>query len=164
MVPCRPCFPLRLPLFRRESARLSGPFLELTPHPSDRSGGARPSAVTHQQLVASLVVGWVRRPRPYAQPPQRQGLQWWPIGSVAPEPISGRPRGSSKRRPFARTRPAPSAHAPHYRLQAGIDVLFRVQHSVLPPLSVGEMTLRLYAALNYSQNSARDLRCALNGA
>ena len=26
---------------------------------------------------------------------------------------------------------------------------------VLPPLSVGEMTLRLYAALNYSQNSAR---------
>ena len=29
---------------------------------------------------------------------------------------------------------------------------------VLPPLSVGEMTLRLYAALNYSQNSARDLR------
>ena len=35
---------------------------------------------------------------------------------------------------------------------------------VLPPLSVGEMTLRLYAALNYSQNSARDLRCALNGA
>ena len=35
---------------------------------------------------------------------------------------------------------------------------------VLPPLSVGEMTLRLYAALNYSQNSARDLRRALNGA
>ena len=31
-------------------------------------------------------------------------------------------------------------------------------------LSVGEMTLRLYAALNYSQNSARDLRRALNGA
>ena len=29
---------------------------------------------------------------------------------------------------------------------------------VLPPLSVGEMTLRLYAALNYSQNSALDLR------
>ena len=27
--------------------------------------------------------------------------------------------------------------------------------AVLPPLSVGEMTLRLYAALNYSQNSAR---------
>ena len=26
---------------------------------------------------------------------------------------------------------------------------------VLPPLSVGEMTLRLYTALNYSQNSAR---------
>ena len=35
---------------------------------------------------------------------------------------------------------------------------------VLPPLSVGKMTLRLYGALNYSQNSARDLRCALNGA
>ncbi len=35
---------------------------------------------------------------------------------------------------------------------------------VLPPLSVGEMTLRLYAALNYSQNSALDLRRALNGA
>ena len=35
---------------------------------------------------------------------------------------------------------------------------------VLPPLSVGEMTLRFYGALNYSQNSARDLRCALNGA
>ena len=32
--------------------------------------------------------------------------------------------------------------------------------AVLPPLSVGEMTLRLYGALNYSQNSARDLRCA----
>ena len=28
--------------------------------------------------------------------------------------------------------------------------------------SVGEMTLRLYTALSYSQNSARDLRCALN--
>ena len=35
---------------------------------------------------------------------------------------------------------------------------------VLPPLSVGEMTLRLYGALNYSRNSVRDLRCALNGA
>ncbi len=35
---------------------------------------------------------------------------------------------------------------------------------VLPPLSVGEMTLRLYTALNYSQNSAHDLRRALNGA
>ena len=31
-------------------------------------------------------------------------------------------------------------------------------------LSVGEMTLRLYGALNYSPNSVRDLRCALNGA
>ena len=35
---------------------------------------------------------------------------------------------------------------------------------VLPPLSVGEMTLRFYGALNYSQNRARDLRCTLNGA
>ena len=31
----------------------------------------------------------------------------------------------------------------------------RLSLRVLPPLSVGEMTLRLYAALNYSQNSAR---------
>ena len=35
---------------------------------------------------------------------------------------------------------------------------------VLPPSSVGEMTLRLYAALNYSQNSAHDLRRTVNGA
>ena len=35
--------------------------------------------------------------------------------------------------------------------------------AVLPPLSVGEMMLRLYGALNYSQNSAHDLRRALNG-
>ena len=35
---------------------------------------------------------------------------------------------------------------------------------VLPSLSVGEMTLRLYGALNYNQNSAHDFRCALNGA
>ena len=35
---------------------------------------------------------------------------------------------------------------------------------VLPPISVGEMMLRLYSALNYSPNSARDLRGALNGA
>ena len=38
------------------------------------------------------------------------------------------------------------------------------QTVVLPPSSVGEMTLRRYSALNYSQNCARDLRCALNGA
>ena len=38
------------------------------------------------------------------------------------------------------------------------------EQAVLPLLSVGEMTLRLYAALNYSQNSALDLRRALNGA
>ena len=36
--------------------------------------------------------------------------------------------------------------------------------AVLPPSSVGEMTLRLYSALSYSQNSACDLRRALNGA
>ena len=35
---------------------------------------------------------------------------------------------------------------------------------VLPSLSVGEMTLRLYGVLNYSQNSARDLCFALNRA
>ncbi len=35
---------------------------------------------------------------------------------------------------------------------------------VLPPLSVGEMTLKLYSALNYIANSACGLRCALNGA
>ena len=29
--------------------------------------------------------------------------------------------------------------------------------SVLPPLSVGEMTLRFYGALSYRQNSARHL-------
>ncbi len=33
---------------------------------------------------------------------------------------------------------------------------------VLPPLSVGEMALRLYGALNYSQNRAHDLRYTLN--
>ena len=38
------------------------------------------------------------------------------------------------------------------------------RNRVLPPLSVGEMTLRLYGAINYSQNNARDLRCTLNGA
>ena len=37
-------------------------------------------------------------------------------------------------------------------------------YAVLPLLNVGEMTLRLYAALNYSQNSAHDLRRKLNGA
>ena len=35
---------------------------------------------------------------------------------------------------------------------------------VLPPLSIGQMTLRLYGALDYSQNSARDLCCAVNRA
>ena len=43
-------------------------------------------------------------------------------------------------------------------------VLLAILILVLPPLSVGEMTLRLYAALNYSQNSAHDLRRVLNGA
>ena len=32
---------------------------------------------------------------------------------------------------------------------------------VLPPSSVGKMTLRLYGALSYSQNRVRDLRRAL---
>ncbi len=48
-----------------------------------------------------------------------------------------------------------------------MEVLSRVVDplsEVLPPLSVGEMTLRLYAALNYSQNSAHDLRRTVNGA
>ena len=47
---------------------------------------------------------------------------------------------------------------------SNVDREFWVLLRVLPPLSVGKMTLRLYAALNYSQNSARDLRRALNGA
>ena len=47
---------------------------------------------------------------------------------------------------------------------SNVDREFWVLLRVLPPLSVGEMTLRLYAALNYSQNSAHDLRRALNGA
>ena len=38
------------------------------------------------------------------------------------------------------------------------------QDGVLPPLSVGEMTLRLYGALNYRPNRAHDLRYALNEA
>ena len=41
--------------------------------------------------------------------------------------------------------------------------MFLAAHWVLPPLSVGEITLRPYGPLNYSQNSARDLRCVLNG-
>ena len=49
-------------------------------------------------------------------------------------------------------------------LQADELYTFIGSKRVLPPSSVAEMTLRLYGALNYSQNSARDLRCALNGA
>ena len=46
-----------------------------------------------------------------------------------------------------------------------IECAHYIEHKgVLPPSSVGEMTLKLYDALSYSQNSARDLRCALNGA
>ena len=45
----------------------------------------------------------------------------------------------------------------HFPIPVWIAVL------VLPPLSVGEMTLRSYAALNYSQNSAHALGRALNG-
>ena len=47
---------------------------------------------------------------------------------------------------------------------SNVDREFCVLLRVLPPLSVGEITLTLYATLNYSQNSARDLRRALNGA
>ena len=50
-------------------------------------------------------------------------------------------------------------------LHEGTGMIDGVKGSlVLPPLSVGKMTLRLYAALDYSQNSAHDLRRALNGA
>ena len=45
---------------------------------------------------------------------------------------------------------------------ADLDVLSEIL--VLPLSSVGEMTLRLYGTLSYTQNSARYLRCALNGA
>ena len=48
-------------------------------------------------------------------------------------------------------------------LTAGKLVNWDAPRPVLPPLSVGEMTLRPYAALNYSQNSAHDLGRALNG-
>ena len=43
-------------------------------------------------------------------------------------------------------------------------IFFKDVLVVFPPLSVGKMTLRLYGALNYSPNSAHDLRYALNGA
>ena len=42
--------------------------------------------------------------------------------------------------------------------------VYLVAREVLPPSSVGEVTLRLYGTLSYSHNSARDLRCAPNGA
>ena len=48
--------------------------------------------------------------------------------------------------------------------QPSLDFGGRRTRRVLPPSSVGEMTLRLYGALSYSQNSACDLRRALNGA
>ena len=35
---------------------------------------------------------------------------------------------------------------------------------LLALFTVGDVTLRRYGALSYSQNSVRDLRCALNGA
>ena len=47
---------------------------------------------------------------------------------------------------------------------SNVDREFWVLLRVLPLLSVGEMTLRLYAALNYSHNSSHDLRRVLNGA
>ena len=53
-------------------------------------------------------------------------------------------------------------------LQELMVVLFQkarvLAQEVLPPLSVGEMALRLYGALNYSQNRAHDLRYAPNEA
>ena len=49
-------------------------------------------------------------------------------------------------------------------LLCSVAVVVTEQARVLPLLSVGEMTLRLYAALNYSPNSAHDLRRALNEA
>ena len=52
------------------------------------------------------------------------------------------------------------AHSPGRRTR----VVISPQRKVLPPSSVGEMTLRLYGALDYSRNSVRDLRFALNGA
>ena len=54
-------------------------------------------------------------------------------------------------------RPAGQQFAP---FQGLLESVMRV----LPPLNVGEMTLRLHAALKYSQNSALDLRRTLNGA
>ena len=59
-----------------------------------------------------------------------------------------------------------SVFATEPRRRKGLEFVcnYWTGQGVLPPLSVGEMTLRLYGALNYSQNSARDLRCALNGA
>ena len=54
----------------------------------------------------------------------------------------------------------------HLGLAATEEMLPKLvlDRGVLPPSSVGEMTLRLYSALSYSQNSACDLRRALNGA
>ena len=50
------------------------------------------------------------------------------------------------------------------RVVSPTGIAERTASLVLPPLSVGEMTLRLDGALNYSQNSAHDLRRALEGA
>ena len=47
---------------------------------------------------------------------------------------------------------------------SNVDREFWVLFAGASAISVGEMTLRLYAALNYSQNSAHDLRRALSGA
>ena len=76
-----------------------------------------------------------------------------------------------------RLRPNPKAAPPYYGGGSGLiraggtqtprghptprhrKVVRCFRHQVLV-----RMTLRLYSALGYSQNSARDLRCALNGA
>ena len=59
-----------------------------------------------------------------------------------------------------------SAFAVHQaeKILESLRVFLSFARGVLPPLSVGEITLRLYAALNYSQNSAHDLRRTIIGA
>ena len=84
--------------------------------------------------------------------------------------VSGSPTttgvGSPSRpRPWAagcwpRLRPLPHP----LRCCAGTATSSQPSTMVLPPSSVGEMALRLYSALSYSQNSACDLPRALNGA
>ena len=46
----------------------------------------------------------------------------------------------------------------------GLDIFVLGSGAGASAIKCGEMTLSRYSALNYSQNCARDLRCALNGA